>query len=90
MLKTLKLQLKRWLRKPLVSKRYIVKLVETTKPFPKTSYYICEYGAILHETPDINKATIFEYEESAHSIADFVNETYDFKATVMFHSYNVC
>ena len=90
MLKIIKLQIKRRLHKPLVSKRYVVKLVETTKAFPKTSYYICEYGAILQETPDINKATKFEYEESAHSIADFVNETYDFKATAMFHSYNFC
>lgn len=64
--------------------RYFVKLVETTKAYPNTSYYICEYGAILHETNDINMATSFEHVESAMSIAEFINETYDFKATVIF------
>lgn len=62
---------------------YIVTLTETTKSHPKTSYYICEYGGIINETPDINKATKFEHKEFAISLSKFINENYDFKAKVL-------
>ena len=62
---------------------FIVELTETTKAFPKKSYYVCEYGAILNETKIKENATKFDYRPAAENIVEFVNETFDYSAKVV-------
>ena len=61
----------------------IIMLTETTKAFPKNTYYKCEIGSMLNDTSDKNEAFVFEHIEGAEMVRDFIEETYDYKATLI-------
>ena len=61
---------------------YIITLVETTKAYPKHCFYVCEITGILQTTETLEHAYGTTSFEGATMVADFVNERYDYKATV--------
>ena len=62
---------------------YIIKITETTKSFPKSTYYKCEIGGTLQDVVNKKDAFVFECIEAAENIAEFINATYDFKSTII-------
>ena len=61
----------------------IIMLTETTKAYPKNTYYKCEIGGMLNDTLNKNEAFVFEHIEWAEMVRDFIEETYDYKATLI-------
>jgi len=62
---------------------YIIKITETTKSFPKSTYYKCEIGGTLQDVVNKKDAFVFECIEAAENIAEFIDDTYDFKSTII-------
>lgn len=63
--------------------KYVIKLTETTKAFPKETFYKCEVGSMLNDTENKSEAFIFEHFEGAERVKDFIEESYDFKAEIV-------
>lgn len=61
---------------------YIITLVETTKAYPKHCFYVCEITGILQTTEKLEEAHFTTSFDGATMVADFVNEKYDYLATV--------
>ena len=66
----------------MTEKYYIVTLVETTKAYPMHCFYVCEITGILQTTEKLEQAYFTDSLDGANMVAEFVNERYDYKATV--------
>ncbi len=62
---------------------HIIELTETTKQSSKKTYYKCEIGAILMDTPDKNEAFVFEHIEGVKQVCEFIESNYDYKTKII-------